>query len=138
MTARINVEGSGEYDPADDEYALPDVIWYLVGHREGRWLFVDHASPDGIPVGIQMAYTKYLDPHEARAMAQALLEAADEQDALNAEQEAKRQRLAEAVQRCKELGGHEWPDVINWSTDWICTRRGSAPETVAVRYDATP
>lgn len=85
MTARINVEGGDEYDPDDDEYALPDVIWYLVGRREGRWLFVDHPiKGDGVPVGIQMVYTKYLDSHEARAMAQALIEAADENDALNA------------------------------------------------------
>jgi hypothetical protein len=57
-------------------------IWQLTDDMSnGRWLFVDHPPDDGeIPVGIQRVYTKYLDSAEARAMAAALIQAADELD----------------------------------------------------------
>lgn len=79
-----------------------------------------------------MVYTKYLDSDEARAMAQALLEAADEWDVMKAEQDAERRRFDEAVRRCEqELGGHDWPSDIKWSSDWKCQRCGSVPKTTA-------
>lgn len=144
MSARVSVEDNGEYDSADDEYALPDTIWYLVGHREGRHLFVDHPSEHhgGVPVGIQMVYTKYLDSDEARSMAQALTEAADEWDRMKVARDAERQRRAEAVRHCEEdLGGHDWPAVeaakagLSLSAgDWKCRRCGSEPKTVAYSY----
>lgn len=66
------------------ECPLPEhAIWQLTDDMSnGRWLFVDHpVDGDGIPVGIQRVYTKYLDSAEARAMAAALVQAADELDA---------------------------------------------------------
>lgn len=146
--ARIDVEDGAEYDPDEDEHAIPEAIWYLVGQREGRWLFVDRPSTyhGGIPVGIQLVYTKYLDSNEARAMAQALTEAADEWDAMKAEQEAERQRRAEAVRQCEqELGGHDWPavDVLktgNLPTEadaWKCRRCGAEPKTTAYVLSTT-
>lgn len=136
MSAKVDYDC--EPDP-DHEDPLPDVIWYRVdGHSNGRWLYVDHPNAyyGGVLVGIQGVYRKELSSAEARAMADALLRAADEWDVLKADEDAKRERFLEAVRRCEEeLGGHEWPVIEDWhhppANAFICTRCGSQPRTVA-------
>jgi hypothetical protein len=133
VSAQISYhETSGEHDDP-----LPDVIWYRVDQSNSRWLYVDHPGSyrGGIPVGIQRVYQKDLSSAEARSMAAALLQAADEWDVLEAEVRTERARRSEMVRQCVEdLGGHAWPEVVQWSGDWVCTRCGSQPETVAYTY----
>lgn len=134
MTAQISYQY--ETDGGHDD-PLPDVIWYRVDQTNSRWLYVDHPSAyrGGIPVGIQRVYQKDLSSEEARAMAAALLLAADEWDVLKAEVRAERDRRSEMVRQCVEdLGGHAWPKFIQWSSGLVCTRCGSWPETVAYTY----
>jgi hypothetical protein len=130
VTAKV----SYQYDEGEHDDPLPDVIWYRVDQSNGRWLYVDHpnAYRGGIPVGVQDVYQKDLSSEEARDMAAALMQAADEWDKLDAEIQSDRARFLEAIRHCEEdLGGHQWPPVggIKSASDWACRRCGSAPQT---------
>lgn len=134
----------GEHDDP-----LPEVIWYRVdGGSNGRWLYVDHPNGyyGGITVGIQWVYRKHLSSGEARAMAAALLQAADEWDVLKPELDAERQRQLDAIRRCEdELGGHQWP-IYDWlavargqlKVEYVCQRCGVGPKTTVTYGSAAP
>lgn len=80
-------EFDAELDEDEEEDdAMPEYrIWQRTDSMSnGRWLYVDHPDPTNraISVGIDRVYTKWLYAAEARAMAAALIQAADELDAL--------------------------------------------------------
>lgn len=102
-------------DPEDDDLdpewgPLDGVVWYLTDDMSnGRWLYVDHPTDDGlVPLGIQRVYTKYLSPEAARDLAAALLVAADAGAAIKARIKAEREQQAQLVRQCEADGGHQW------------------------------
>jgi hypothetical protein len=87
------VNGPHSYDRAERDGWAGDeeTLFYLTdGQSNGRWLYVEHPGGDGeIPVGIARVYEKHLSPKAARAVAAALLAAADESDAGKPERDAR-------------------------------------------------
>lgn len=77
------------HEPAMDD----DTILYLTDNQSnGRWLYVDHPDGDGdIELGVLRGFRKDLSAKAARAVAAALIQAAEESEAGEPEREAKRE-----------------------------------------------
>jgi hypothetical protein len=94
------------------EYSSDErAIWVRTDpNSNGRWLYVlhpeAHQDEGDIAVGINRVYEKYLTPAEARAMAAALTQAADESDAAKPERDERIRRRREAAASAPQTSGY--------------------------------
>lgn len=118
------VEGPHPVDAVDrDGWAGDDeTLWYLTdAHSNGRWLYLDRPGRDGrAELGILdspghgngtisgIIYRKHLSPAALRSLAAALLVAAEQGEAIQAEAQSEREAQIARERACEASGGHHW------------------------------